>query len=309
MGLQVCQFGRYGPCLGGLGPEEETCNGLDDDCDGGTDEGEEGGMLECGDNDGDCGHMDGFVLQNAQTCALRIYRPGARECGANGVCPAPLCEEFDEQVTEECGECTSMSGCDGPDPGVCEPEAVGTPCSDGGSCDGAGRCVTPGCADGTREGFEDAASFPTIASCAGDWPGRQSLRSPRSGEACGDDLGDCATPADLCAPGWHVCMVQGNAEDLHGRVSDVVCDSELAGEGVFVAASSHCSVRDACGYHEPLPCWGRGYCSEAVCCGTGCGLGGCTDAVWEGTTSIAPDINRGCGRAGNNVHGVLCCMD
>ena len=37
-GTQSCVDGEWGPCLGGVGPAPETCNGLDDDCDGQTDD-------------------------------------------------------------------------------------------------------------------------------------------------------------------------------------------------------------------------------------------------------------------------------
>ena len=37
-GVQVCHDGSYGPCEGRVLPTEELCNGLDDNCDGATDE-------------------------------------------------------------------------------------------------------------------------------------------------------------------------------------------------------------------------------------------------------------------------------
>ncbi len=38
-GEQACEDGRWGPCVGGVRPEEETCDGADEDCDGRVDEG------------------------------------------------------------------------------------------------------------------------------------------------------------------------------------------------------------------------------------------------------------------------------
>ncbi len=64
-----------------------------------------------------------------------------------------------------------------------------------------------GCADGQREAFVDRATYPRIAGCLASWPGAMSLRAGRASKACGDDApgGGCASPADACAPGWHVC--------------------------------------------------------------------------------------------------------
>jgi hypothetical protein len=55
----------------------------------------------------------------------------------------------------------------------------------------AAHCPIPaiGCADGTREGFEDLARYPDIAVCAGVYEG----------------LIDGPSARALCCPGWHVC--------------------------------------------------------------------------------------------------------
>jgi hypothetical protein len=37
-GLETCHEGAFGACVGAIGPEAESCNGLDDDCDGVVDQ-------------------------------------------------------------------------------------------------------------------------------------------------------------------------------------------------------------------------------------------------------------------------------
>jgi hypothetical protein len=170
-------------------------------------------------------------------------------------------------------------------------------------------CDDIGCADGEREGFVDRDRFPNIASCVADWLGVANMRAPRSDEFCGDDLGQCNRPADACMRGWHICMTDGNSDDLSQHIEGGDCDGATGGQGAFAGASSHCSVRQDCGYDEPLPCFTNGYCSEAVCCGTDCAFGACADGVFEGQTPMIPGGGRGCGRTGNNADGVICCRD
>jgi len=189
--------------------------------------------------------------------------------------------------------------------------ACGNPCTPGATCVN-GECVgSTGCADGVRDGFVDQDAFPSIASCAGTWT-EQSLRSPPTGVPCGDDIGvPCDSPADLCAPQWHVCMTNGDPDDLSWRVSDADCNSAVAGPAPFVAASSHCESA-ACVPPPAFDCLGPGICGEPICCGSGCYTGNdCKDAVWAGQTEVGPPSLSGCSSYAPPTAGagVLCCSD
>ncbi|MFO0694050.1 MAG: hypothetical protein U0230_10880 [Polyangiales bacterium] len=167
-----------------------------------------------------------------------------------------------------------------------------------------------GCADGQREAFVDDARFPSIAGCAGRWAGSVSLRTPASGAGCGDDGADCGSPADVCAPGWHLCGSDGSLAELRAIAPT---DCENAGGGRFAAAVSHCRTQDGCEYDDSASarysCFESGWCSEPVCCGTDCGeLGMCTGGVWADRTHIPMGQDHGCGSmVSSRAGGLLCC--
>jgi len=167
-----------------------------------------------------------------------------------------------------------------------------------------------GCADGQREAFVDTRAYPRIAGCLATWSGNVSMRAPASGQACGDDRGPCAVPADACAAGWHPCGASGAVDDLK-QVSGAQC--EQAGGGRFSAAISHCKAQQGCVYDlapgATYQCYDEGWCSEPVCCGSDCGeFGACTDGIWAGKTHIAQGMDQGCGKVQSlRAGGVLCC--
>jgi len=72
-----------------------------------------------------------------------------------------------------------------------------------------------GCADGTRDAFLDTARYERIAACAGGFAiaGLSRALAPMCDRGAGDDgpnpSGVGCTAADLCAPGWHVCVTAG----------------------------------------------------------------------------------------------------
>ncbi len=168
-----------------------------------------------------------------------------------------------------------------------------------------------GCADGQREGFSELDKHPRIAGCVGNWKSAKSLREKPTGKACGDDGELCTSPADVCAPGWHICGVDGKAADLTSHTTVKDCDN--AGPGRFNAALSHSTTEEinpcpVIKKDEVLPCTQSGLGAEPVCCGNDCAAGKCKDAVWKGKTEISRGTSEGCGAvtADRNA-GILCC--
>ncbi len=170
-----------------------------------------------------------------------------------------------------------------------------------------------GCADGQREGFADLKKAPRIAGCMGTWDSSKSLADPPTGKPCGDDGDKCAVPADVCAPGWHVCGSNGNPRDLRDRATADMCHN--AGPGRFNAGMSHSPTDeiDPCPTitaSTKLPCVQAGLGSEPVCCGNDCLYGACKDGVWKDKTKISRGTSEGCGAVTSERNGgVLCCYD
>ena len=170
-------------------------------------------------------------------------------------------------------------------------------CAEDEACEG-GACVSlSGCSDRTREGFLPASQWPRLAGCTAKWP-MSSLRTAKTGAACGFELAVCQVPADACGKGWHVCAMPpfGPAE-----VSEQATAEECAAQpGAFVAAV---------GDQMCDPCSEQG--SGAACCGQRC--------VQQNGSCIYPGLTAWFGVHNNHINrcgdiesdlvqrGVLCC--
>lgn len=117
----------------------------------------------------------------------------------------------------------------------------------------SGLPAVVGCADGTREGFLDITpgTWPDIGGCAGGWQvpgltyaaGRQSLCGRRGGNTSTNPQGLGCGAADLCAPGWHVCLGPREVE----RRSPSGCEAAVPpGTRAFFAVAGGGSVGGDC---------------------------------------------------------------
>ncbi len=211
-------------CEGGVQPRAETCNGLDDDCDGSTDEDPVDPQIgdPCGTDEGECrsGNMecragrlvcDGSVGPVDETCN-----------GLDDDCDGLTDEDpTDPDIGEPCGS----------DQGQCQPGQVG--CMEGRlTCVGG---VQP--SDETCNGLDDDCDGITD----------EDPTDPDIGEPCGSDQGQCRPGAWECDGAQLVCMgaVGPTDEECNGLDDD--CDGHTD-EGVCAGNPQVESIRPGDGW-------------------------------------------------------------
>ncbi len=240
---------------------------------------EPAGAIEPLADDADCGviscdGLDAFRLEGDNTaagtsrCHLDDFAPVTTDrCAGVARCkPAndpATCGAPSTTQALEAGLCQTIAGCVGAGPPTVETSPDGTPCGGTRVCiDGA--CVdvvdppdpplpAVGCADSTREGFIDEATWPSIAGCEGAFSVAGVTRAgltPTCGRVAGDDgsnaEGNGCSAADLCMEGWHVC--NGKTE-VAAKASGGCLGAVPAGTGdkmLFFAVAQHSTNGSVC---------------------------------------------------------------
>jgi hypothetical protein len=138
---------------GNPAPSDTTCDGVDDNCNGTTDEGFVASCIGTSTNTCSGGHVVQTQCDDANSCN------GAETCSA-GACQAGTAPSFDD------GDPCTADSCD-PIAGIRHtPVAPGTSCSDGLICDGAETCLPPNATTCT----------PLLSGAVAWWPGDGNAR-------------------------------------------------------------------------------------------------------------------------------------
>lgn len=200
-GIKLCQQGKWGECKGSTEPSKETCNGIDDDCDGKVDNNI--ASEKCYTEKVGCQKLQDGSYQCTGPC-----KAGLSICDKG----KPLCR--DQVVPKE--ESNDASNCDDGQDNDCDGKVdlfdPGCACKEGDSR----SCYTAkaGCTQ------QSDGSFQCIGACkagvqrcsAGKWGDCENQIVPRSVELCGNNRDDnCNGVRDekeqscQCNPGTRPC--------------------------------------------------------------------------------------------------------
>jgi len=275
----------WGACEGAVGPVDEICNGLDDDCDDTTDEG-----CPCADGESrSCGSSEGRCELGTQVCAGGAW--GACDGGVGPV------EEACNDVDDDCDTAT--------DDGLTRP--CSTTCGSGTETCSAGvwgGCTAPVPGTEVCDGLDNDCDTTTDEGCG---------CVPPATRACGTDVGECVAGTQSCEAGgaWGACTgsVEPVAESCDNRDND--CDT-ATDDGLTRPCSTTCgSGTETCsagawgGCTAPAP--GSETCNNVDddcdtatdegltrSCSWACGSGTetCSAGVWSGcptVTAVPPE--------------------
>ncbi len=197
MGVMHCMSGRM-VCVGEITPTTETCNGLDDNCDGDVDEGNPDGGRVCGVSTGVCEVGAEQCIEGALVCVGAVTG-GPETCnGLDDDCNG-LVDDGNPEGGASCGSTE----------GAC---TAGTVTCVGGSlvCTGGRGPSAETCngVDDNCDGFVDESN-------------------PGGGGLCGTDVGVCSPGTLTCSGGTLTCVgaITGGPETCNGQ--DDNCDGQV----------------------------------------------------------------------------------
>ena len=289
-GVRICQGGAYRLCQDEVQPAAERCDGVDNDCDGNTDEGYNLGV-NCVVGSGACAALGQQICDDA----------GGTTCSADAVEPQPeLCDGVDNDCDGAVDEAFGN---------------LGQACVSGiGACTGEGTYVCA--ADGSRTRCDAALGSPSAELCNGiddDCDSNTDEQAQGDGEACSAGLGECQRAGvQRCDPVFDQLICGASAGDPTDEICDGLdndcdglADEDVAGGAACTVGVGACAREGAfiCGPDGELACSGEpGAPSGEVCNGIDDDCDGTTD---EGFPGLGAACSGGVGRCGYS--GVTVC--
>ena len=288
-GVQACEGGRWGACEGGTGPADERCNGIDDDCDGRTDETYADLGLTCAVGEGAC-----------RAEGTRICRGDITVCDAQPRAPRDeICDGVDDDCDGLIDEETDASCYDGPDGtadvGRCRAGVARCVLGAHGACDGQ-RLPREEICNGVDDDCDGAIDDAILATPCYDGPPDE-LEVPdarcRAGlrgcdGVCAGQIGPAPAGTDLC---------DGVDDNCDGLVDeDCACRDGALCEGLATGACDPgVQVCDAADPNQLAECIGRVDPTSERCNGADDNCDGLTDEDADAICYSGPDGTAGVG--------------
>ncbi len=249
-GSRVCEDdGAWGPCLGQVTPQGESCNGDDDDCDGAVDEEVVLGACETG-QVGSCGAGE-LSCDNGVAFCLSSVDPSGEVCdGSDNDCDGDVDEEtegacFPSGMTGcapvEGGESFDCDGICAPGMRVCD-EGSAAECEDfvgpqDEACDSGGTAADEDCDGKIDEGC--ACDADDSQECYSGPDGTEGRGICKAGlQRCeGGTYGECTGQT---MPRAESCQNEGQDDDCDGDEDNIVGRGEPCVLGSGVGGSGTC---------------------------------------------------------------------
>lgn len=272
-GTRTCTALAMGDCAAPP-PKPETCNGLDDDCNGLTDEGSCSDSNDCTvdtcDEKGLCQHKaidasacnaDGSVCTESDTCQQGVCMPGKpKNCDDKNICTKDQCD--------------SQTGC------VHLPDN-GAPCEDDNPCTLGDVCAAGQCQPGVAKNCKSPDGC-TAATCS-LVTGKCAYATVADGTLCDDgvvctgkdtcNLGVCAGQPMVCDD-KNPCTVDGC--DIIKGCTALPQEKGTCDDGNACTAGDQCKAGQCLG--TPMNCDDKNTCTLDAC-----SQGSCTHAAKTGS--------------------------
>ena len=250
-GTRTCTQDGLSPC-DAPAPAEESCNGIDDDCDGQTDELQyvDGGFLALCDDGNDCTEdscagidgckhtvLDGDGCDDGDACT------GPDQCAAEGCTgPAVACDDGNSCTDDTCA----------PESG-CQSNFNTAPCDDGNGCTTddtckEGQCVGKQTVDCKCTSDLECKQFDDEDQCNGALKciGQQCVTDPTTVVVC-DSSNTPACKASICVPETGECLLQAVEDGVPCDDGNKCTDGDACQAGECMSgATVGCDDKNAC---------------------------------------------------------------
>jgi hypothetical protein len=272
-GTLACVSGDF-VCQGSKGPQNELCNGKDDDCDGLADEDYPDLGKACDEELGECKRSGHYICNGSATklaCDAKPVAPKLEGPAGDANCFDGLdndCDGLVDIADPDCVSCRNDSECNDNNVctfdkcvgGVCQnkPLSNGTSCSDGVYCNGLETCTDGKCLSGPRVLCDDGKVCTTDTcdetqkTCVYNSVAVSGKEGLPGSAACLDGQdNDCDSLVDLQDSDCQGCKNDTDCDDNNSCTSDVcnaqkICENNRKSDNALCDDGLYCNGTETC---------------------------------------------------------------